>query len=130
MSKNLYLFRGVSGCGKSTVAESIAYCAFSADDYFVNKDGEYNWNPRELPQAHQKCLSDACEAMEHGIPRVAVANTFIKATDMQPYIDCAEKHDYMVHTLVVENRHGGTNQHDVPETTLQRMESNLQIKLR
>jgi hypothetical protein len=35
----------------------------------------------------------------------------------------------MVFTVVVENRHGGVNQHGVPEEKLEQMKNRFEIKL-
>jgi hypothetical protein len=48
---------------------------------------------------------------------------------MQPYLDLAEKHGYKVYCLVVENRHGGVNEHNVPEETLEKMKNRFDLKL-
>jgi hypothetical protein len=49
---------------------------------------------------------------------------------MQPYYDLAEKHGYRVYSLVVENRHGGLNKHNVPEESMVKMENRFEFKLR
>jgi hypothetical protein len=41
----------------------------------------------------------------------------------------AEKYDYRVHSLIVENRHGGINEHGVPEDKLQVMRDRFEIKI-
>jgi hypothetical protein len=49
---------------------------------------------------------------------------------MKPYYKLAEKYGYVVFSLVVENRHGGINEHGVPDETLKKMENRFQLKLR
>jgi hypothetical protein len=48
---------------------------------------------------------------------------------MQPYYDLAEKYGYRVYSLIVENRHGGVNEHGVPEEKLEQMKQRFEIKL-
>jgi hypothetical protein len=48
---------------------------------------------------------------------------------MEPYFELAKKYGYIVFTIIVENRHGGVNQHGVPEKTIQAMKDRFQIKL-
>jgi hypothetical protein len=48
---------------------------------------------------------------------------------MQPYFDLAEKYGYRVHTMIVENRHGGINEHGVPEDKLEQMKNRFEISL-
>jgi hypothetical protein len=48
---------------------------------------------------------------------------------MKPYYDIAEKYGYRVYSLIVENRHGGVNEHGVPDEKLEQMKNRFQIKL-
>jgi hypothetical protein len=48
---------------------------------------------------------------------------------MQPYFDLAEKYGYRVYSLIVENRHGGVNEHGVPEEKLVQMKKRFEIQL-
>jgi hypothetical protein len=48
---------------------------------------------------------------------------------MEPYCKLAEQYGYRVHSIVVENRHGGVNEHGVPEEKLEQMKNRFEIKL-
>jgi hypothetical protein len=48
---------------------------------------------------------------------------------MEEYFKMAERYNYRVHTVIVENRHGNENVHGVPEDKLQQMKNRFQIKL-
>jgi hypothetical protein len=48
---------------------------------------------------------------------------------MKPYMDMAKNWGYRVFTIIVENRHGGVNQHGVPYEKLQQMKDRFEIKL-
>jgi hypothetical protein len=48
---------------------------------------------------------------------------------MQPYFDLAERYGYRVYSLIVENRHGGVNEHGVPEDKLEIMKNRFEISL-
>jgi hypothetical protein len=48
---------------------------------------------------------------------------------MEDYLKLAEKYEYKVVSLIIENRHGGQNVHGVPEDKLQIMKDRFQIKL-
>ena len=61
--------------------------------------------------------------------RIVVANTFTQEWEMDIYYDMAKRYNYRVHTIIVENRHGSTNIHNVPEDKLQQMKERFQIKL-
>jgi phenolic acid decarboxylase len=58
-----------------------------------------------------------------------VSNTFTQEWEMEPYVKLAEKYDYMVFSVIVENRHVGVNSHDVPEDKLEIMKNRFEIKL-
>jgi adenylate kinase family enzyme len=133
--KTLYLLRGVSGAGKTTLAKTLAYdesCMISADDYFYDEEGNYNFNHNLLNEAHRYCLRYTIQSMVLELPNIVVHNTFTTEKELEPYILAAEENNYKVVSLIVENRHGNNSVHDVPEETLLKQEARLKqnIKLR
>jgi hypothetical protein len=62
-------------------------------------------------------------------PEIVVSNTFTQEWEMQAYVDLAKKYNYRVTTLIVENRHGGSNIHGVPDDKLEIMRNRFEIKL-
>ena len=127
--KELYLLRGLPGSGKSTLAKSISDVHYEADMYFVNADGEYVFNPALLKDAHNWCQTMTQIAMEYNTPKVVVSNTFTQEWEMDAYYKLAEKYGYQVNSLIVENRHGGVNEHGVPAEALERMKNRFEISL-
>jgi predicted kinase len=125
--KNLFLIRGIPGSGKSTLAKSICNHHVEADDFFTY-DGEYQFDASKLKQAHQWCQTKTKDLMIQGY-NVAVSNTFTQEWEMQPYFELAEQYGYRVHSIIVENRHNGLNQHGVPEEKLEQMKQRFEIKL-
>jgi hypothetical protein len=61
--------------------------------------------------------------------RIVVSNTFTQEWEMKPYFEMAEYHGYKIFSIVIENRHGGTNEHKVPEDKLELMKQRFEIKL-
>jgi hypothetical protein len=61
--------------------------------------------------------------------KVAVSNTFTQEWEMKPYFELAKKYGYKVFSLIVENRHGGVNQHNVPEDKIEQMKTRFELKL-
>lgn len=138
LNPTLMLIRGLPGSGKSTFANRIwndcAIC--EADKYFVDKEtGEYKFDASKLKQAHEWCRNEVETRMkDHQLnpqyyPEIAVSNTFTQEWEMQSYIDLAAKYGYQVVSLIVENRHGNSNVHNVPKETLDRMRKRFEVKL-
>lgn len=131
--KELFLLRGLPGAGKSTLARSIVgdkdYCHKEADMYFIDRDGNYDFKPSKIKEAHAWCQEEVEFVMEYEHSRIVVSNTFTQAWEMQPYFDMAEKYGYRVYSLIVENRHDGVNEHGVPVEKLIEMKNRFQIKL-
>jgi predicted kinase len=132
----LYLVRGLPGSGKSTFATMLLECMtdvhYETDMFFTDPDtGEYKFDATELKRAHQWCYDRVEHAMSvwDDARKIVVSNTFTQEWEMQPYIDLAKKYGYTVFTIIVENRHGGTNTHNVPEETLTRMRDRFEVKL-
>ena len=126
--KELFLLRGLTGSGKSTLAKSLVGEHFEADMYFI-RNGEYKFDANKLSNAHKWCKVSVEECMNLRYNRVIVSNTFTQEWEMKPYYEMAEKYGYMVYSLIVENRHGGVNQHGVPDETLEKMENRFEVKL-
>jgi len=127
MEKELILLRGLPGSGKSTFAKRICNQHVEADEFFV-VNGVYQFDPTKLKQAHEWCRNKAQEWMKQGY-NVVVSNTFTQEWEMDPYYWLAEQYGYRVHSLVVENRHMGVNQHGVPADKLEQMKNRFEIKL-
>ena len=132
----LILLRGLPGSGKSTLAKTILQLrstdepeVLSADDFFEDKEREYNFDPTKLKEAHNYCQFRCSERMRQQKAKIVVANTFTQEWEMDEYFKMAERYNYRVHTVIVENRHGNENVHGVPEDKLQQMKNRFQIKL-
>src|SRR5690606_3684588 len=114
--------------GKSTFAKKICFYNLAADDYFTDKDGNYNFDPASLGLAHNWCQNQTEEYMRMGVEDIAVHNTFTTEKEMKPYYDLAAAYGYKVFSIIVEKRHeNGDNGHNVPEETLDKMEKRFQI---
>jgi predicted kinase len=137
MSGILFLVRGLPGSGKTTFANHIwnEYSVCEADKFFYDKNGNYNFDGSKLKDAHSWCKNEVETRMkDHQInqqyyPEIAVSNTFTQEWEMEDYYKLAEKYDYKVVSLIVENRHNGQNVHGVPEEKLEQMKNRFQIKL-
>ena len=127
MVKELILLRGLPGSGKSTLAKLICNQHVEADMFFM-EDGEYKFDPTKLKRAHEWCQNRVRVWMMSGY-NVVVSNTFTQEWEMEAYYKLAEQYGYRVHSIVVENRHEGVNQHGVPADKLEQMKQRFEIKL-
>ena len=96
--------------------------------YFVT-DGEYKFDATKLNDAHEWCRSSVGGLMINEEPKLVVSNTFTQEWEMKPYYELADRYGYRVHSLIVENRHGGVNEHGVPYVKLEQMKNRFEIKL-
>jgi predicted kinase len=129
---NLYLIRGLPGSGKSTFAATLARALdcdhWEHDQYLYTEEGEYLWTEGRMAYAYRQCLLDTEATMERQEP-VVVSNVFPTAKSLKNYRKLAEKYDYRVTYIVVENRRGGVNIHDVPQEALDNMREAFQVSL-
>ena len=133
MSKSLILLRGVPGCGKSTMADLLSengkYPIFSVDDYFTDSKGKYEFDYSKNHLAYKSCEENTRHAMEQGISKVLVHNTFIFEWEMKPYFDLANLMDYRIFSLIVEKYHNNENIHSISESDIEKMALKLKAKL-
>jgi adenylate kinase family enzyme len=137
MNKVLTLVRGVPGSGKSTFANFIwnSYVICEADQFFVGEDGVYRFDGSKIKEAHKWCRDKVETFMKDNIVNeqyysdIVVSNTFTQEWEMEEYYKLAEKYGYIVFSIIVENRHGGVNEHGVPADKLEQMKKRFEIKL-
>lgn len=135
MDKTVIILRGAPGCGKSTLAATLFKLAVfggqtvevcSADQFFYSTmDGTYNFDKTRLGEAHGFCKTLFTEAILNNISLIILDNTNGIATDFKGYKKFAEISGYVVHVLVVENRHGNKSAHNVPEYAVQRTKDRI-----
>jgi predicted kinase len=137
MNKILTLVRGLPGSGKSTFANLITnkFSICEADLFFYDNEGNYNFDGSRLKLAHVWCFNQVRTRMEDNklnpqfYPEIVVSNTFTQEWEMEKYYKVAEEYGYKVFSIIVENRHGGVNQHGVPADKLEQMKNRFEIKL-
>ena len=123
--KTLILIRGLPGSGKTSFAKIISeggkYPVFEIDDYFTDEQGYYSFRFEENHLAYKQCLEKVEAAMHSDCTKIIVANTFTMEWEIEPYLRLGSKHSYKTHVMVMENRHGNSNVHSIPEEQIQRM---------
>ena len=133
---DIILLRGLPGSGKTTLGSAILKClisdtpdVLSADDFFTDENGNYNFDSSKIKEAHNHCQLRCAEKMKNQISRIVLANTFTQEWEMKPYYEMAERYNYRIHSVIVENRHNNVNVHGVPEEKVKEMKKRFQIKL-
>ena len=72
----LFIVRGLPGSGKTSLGHKLALLVYSADDFFTDEEGRYNFDPSQLGEAHAACQLNVRKALEFECWKVAVTNTF------------------------------------------------------
>ena len=134
MSKTLYIIRGLPGSGKSTLGERLAgtyvdyhpknggpKChSYAADDWFTDRNGNYNFIPDELSDAHEDCRARVMGAMmSTSAEHICVCNTFSQFWEAAPYVKLCKAYGYTPVVLECQSQFG--NVHDVPQESINAM---------
>jgi len=121
----MFILRGLPGSGKSTYAKAIKeklmkagvheneVVICEADDFFMKKqpDGslKYEWDGNQVALAYAECQKKAEEGIVEG-KYVIIANVNPSASDLQIYLDMANRHnaEFKVFRLMnsFQNLHG------------------------
>ncbi|XP_034103318.1 uncharacterized protein LOC117567428 [Drosophila albomicans] len=137
--KIMIIMRGASGSGKSTLAKSLLQQTgllqqygiqdfiCSSDDYFNTQRG-YQFNPNFLPDAHEWNQQRVAQKAATGWSPIIVDNTNMMIWEMQPYVQKAVQHNYIVELLEPQtgwcksaSKLAQKNTHQVPKESIQRM---------
>jgi predicted kinase len=127
---------GAPGSGKSTLSKEYEakYNAVicSADHFFTDERGVYNWNPEKIGVAHNVCKNKFQFALQHGQNSV-IDNTNTKWRDMKHYVLGAAYYGYNL--IIAETRTAWRNDaaecakrciHNVPQDKIQQMITSIE----
>jgi len=89
---------------------------------------------RGLPGAGKTSLA---QIIANGSPIIDVDDYFINnegevyagSSGIKPLYDLALKYQYRVHSVIVENRHGGENNHNVKPSIIRQMKQDFEVEL-
>ncbi|GDX51980.1 ATPase AAA [Bacteroidota bacterium] len=132
--KSLILLRGLPGSGKSTLAnvlcENGKYPVLSIDDFFTDTEtAEYKFEFDKNHLAYKQCEEDTRNQLKKNCEKVFVANTFTMDWEVEPYIKMADKYNYKLFVLTVENYHDHENIHLIPQEQIEKMAAKFKVKL-
>ena len=127
----LYIMRGCPGSGKSTLATELKGRngrVFSTDDFFVQSDGEYVFDPKKVATYHQRNQERARKAISEGVSPVVIDNTNTTYWEMRPYVETGLRHGYRIEFVEPStpwkydtSELSRRNSHGVNEETIKRM---------
>ena len=130
---SITLIRGLPGSGKSTLAKKLLLESelhestaihLETDMFFIDGSGDYRFQPKLLPEAHQWCQQQ-CALFLKEKQSVIISNTFVKQWEMKPYRELANQYKAQ---LVIKTCTGNYKSiHDVPETTIKKMKQQWQL---
>lgn len=131
--------RGWPGCGKSHEVKRLIdefegeSVVCSADHYFLNTIGVYNFDFNLLGKAHAACRDKFVRAVAGNIPLIIVDNCNIKYSDIKPYVVEASNAGYNIRLLESNapwrddvDECFKKNSHGVPLETISRMKESYQ----
>lgn len=120
----LYIIRGIPGSGKTTLAETMYHYGMAdyhveADQFMVDVNGQYKFDPSRLKECHQKCQDTVRKILERDMT-VVVSNTFTRKWEMEPYLEMTDKITVIVCQGQYQNTHG------VPDEVVERMKQRFE----
>jgi len=129
------IMRGISGSGKSTYANNIAKQSdkaiiCSADNFWIDDVGNYNFDRNRLSEAHAWCYAHFVGTLTtnyHDI--VIVDNTNTQLSEIAPYIAHANYHNAdieIVRCVCPHEEAAKRNVHGVPAKTVESMQKRMQ----
>lgn len=111
MCNKLIVLQGLPGSGKTekvnvmvrakgpeATTQDVTVC--SADHHFM-KDGKYEFDPAELPVAHQECYRKFVKAVQDGVGLIIIDNTNLSTYEYSPYLVHAEAFGYEVEIITI-----------------------------
>lgn len=130
---NLILLRGLPGSGKTTLAQLLSengkYPIFSVDEYFIDMNGNYNFEFDKNYLAYTNCESLTREALQNKAEKIIIHHTFTMEWELEPYFKLAKNFNCSIFIVTVENRHNGNNVHNVTNEQLQKMAEKYKVIL-
>lgn len=136
--KTLMILRGLPGAGKSTLAAMLVETAedagleamvYAADDWMIDATGGYKFDRTKLGACHEQCKIATEWDLSNGVDLVIVHNTLTTEAEVEEYEILARRHGYAFVSLIVENRHGNSSIHAVPEETMKKMGARFSVSL-
>lgn len=127
----IIIVRGLPGAGKSTYVRCLeADIVVAADDFMVDGEGKYQFDPSRLKHCHEQCQAVARAGHVAG-KTVAVANTFTQEWEVAPYrtIDPTLRVVDLFDGGMDDAELAACNVHGVPESTIAAMRARWEPRI-
>jgi predicted kinase len=137
----VWMMQGIQGAGKSTWAKTFKATSTgthicSADDFFINDQGEYVYKKELQSTAHKYCKRQFTNLMVLGnqsmviCSNIIIDNTNTNVRDINYYYDLAMLYDCDFEIIYLKaldiEKTGARNAHKVPIDTIRRFVTNLE----
>jgi predicted kinase len=132
--KRAIILQGISGSGKSTYAKSLVAAnggrglILSTDDFFLDKDGKYNFDGSKLGVAHSHNLFTFIESCRNEYELVICDNTNTTPAEVAAYYGPAEAYGYETEIHYVKcdpTIAAARNSHGVPLKAVEGMQKRI-----
>lgn len=145
------MIRGIPGQGKSFLAKKIisdftrnfaenksfgnvvSSIHLEADMFFIDRDGNYKYNSKNIKQAHQWCRNSFENAIKVETDLIVVSNTFTQKWEFLEYIKVAKAAGYEIEVMIPDTPWANDpqqcferNTHGVPLETIKRMMAKME----
>lgn len=127
-SKVVFIVRGLPGSGKSALAKQLAEVVCEHDDVFTIGD-RYQFEISKMSLAIGSCKAKFMNAIDDGVKRIAVANTFQKEEETEYYINVAKKYGYKVFQVIAQNINDTKNIHEIKEDVIENIRKKFEVTL-
>ena len=127
---HVIILSGIPGSGKTTwIKENFpSATVVSADLFFTNDKGEYNWDSSKIKEAHQKCFNDFKTHISN-VSVLVVDNTNTRLWEFEEYVKISKE----THSSLTVVRKSISPEiahfrciHNVPLETIKRMENRFE----
>ena len=130
------ILSGIPGAGKSTFTKTLSrQIVVSADHFFLNNKGEYNFDFRKLSEAHGSCLKQFTNLIVSGelddFDYLVVDNTNTSVLEIAPYVALANAYGLECELVTIEcdpEIAANRNVHGVPLDACKRMANNMKAR--
>ena len=137
--KQVVILSGLPGSGKSTYTKKLKnqalsnkqdFVVCSADHFFEDEEGNYNYDPSKIGMAHAACYRKFIEALQttrtYGA-LIVVDNTNLSSWEISPYVQGANaySHEVKIVKVLCDAKVAFERQtHGVPKKTFDHMARN------